>query len=141
MLDKWLECPTRLGTYIIWLISDANFKICKCRTGQVQLSVLSRIDILSDSFVVKKTIDVQFISYMYRSTKQHSSSVLRCPGCQRFFSRWGRQNIERRSGEVLLSPTSTTRSEAPRRWRARKPLASRVVLRTRALINWVRHVT
>ena len=28
-----------------------------------------------------------------------------------------------------LSPTSTTRSDAPRRWRARRPLASRVHLR------------
>ena len=51
-----------------------------------------------------------------------------------FFSRWGRQNWvakpRRRVGKAArkksLSPTSTTRSDAPRRWRARRPLASRV---------------
>ena len=42
------------------------------------------------------------------------------PGCQRFFSRWGGDRIERRSREG--ESQSTTRSDAPGRWRARRPL-------------------
>ena len=53
------------------------------------------------------------------------------PGCQRSFFSLGGTEL---SGEAVQTspeaarkkPTSTTRSDAPRRWRTRRPLASRV---------------
>ena len=57
------------------------------------------------------------------STKQYSMY----PGCQRFFSQWGNLAAKLQRRVVTSTATSTTRSDAPRCWRARRPLASRVV--------------
>ena len=46
------------------------------------------------------------------------------PGCQRSFSRWGRQNWAAKASREAA--TSTRPRYAPRRWRATRPLASRV---------------
>ena len=56
------------------------------------------------------------------STKQYSMY----PGCQRFFSQWANLAAKLRRRVVTSTSTSTTRSDAPRCWRARRPLASRV---------------
>ena len=49
---------------------------------------------------------------------------LSLPWVPEVFSRWGREKPRKR----VAKPTSTTRSDAPRRWRARRPLASRVLV-------------
>ena len=72
-------------------------------------------------------------------------------GARGFFSRWGRKNWaakrrvakrrrgESQSGEKKNSSASPTSSGAPRCWRARRPLASRVAIQRRAKWNSKSH--
>ena len=80
--------------------------------------------------LMKLTVAVlHFIRLLFYITRQLStsnfSSILPMqpltgyPGCQRFFSCWGWQNWAAKPG----------RQVAPCRWRARRPLASRVLTR------------
>ena len=51
------------------------------------------------------------------------------PGCQRFFFSVGATELRgeaARASRETARKNSTTRSDAPRRWRARRPLVSRV---------------
>ena len=53
------------------------------------------------------------------------------PGCQRFLFSLGATELSAEAAKASREaarkkPTSTTRSDAPRRWRARRPLVSRV---------------
>ena len=55
-----------------------------------------------------------------------SRGVIALPWVPEVFFSLGATELSGEAAKESLSPTSTTRSEAPRRWRARRPLASRV---------------
>ena len=79
---------------------------------------------------------------------RHSASLAygNLPCVPEDFSRWRRQNWAAKPRRRVAmrreknSPTSTTRSDAPRRWRTRRPLASRVMVtaKTNHVIRQIR---